>query len=348
MVFFDLLRKRRRQVDRCVLDIPLDKYDLHTGLPTTIQVGDREITPYVSLQEVRDHLTFLTAVWDLQSSFTSQTGGTISVDDLLSISTEPYVHWVQHILPQHGSNALSPQTSLVETELVQTSPGQSDDRDVTAGNEELEVNELPSLGVLMAWHAHLLNPAQYESDLAGTFKALRGIKFPLSHIATAIRDGSLPPIDPISIDRSLQPSATAKDMSPGREAVAKSEWTARDVALAVQRQGKFVGHMKRIGWLEEGYWHRRGSAEVQFGVVLYHAWLDLMHATSSKHFLVPRLDIDLAWHTHQLDHERYKEDTAALLGEMLDHNDAAGDDELGDGLEVTKRLWKKRFGYAYM
>ena len=64
-------------------------------------------------------------------------------------------------------------------------------------------------------------------------------------------------------------------------------------------------------------------------------------------FLVPTLDIDLAWHTHQLLGPVYASDTTRLLGAVLDHNDAAGDGKVDDGLKRTAKLWKERYGWAY-
>ncbi|WVF72982.1 hypothetical protein IAT40_007800 [Kwoniella sp. CBS 6097] len=339
MVFLNFFSRRRmkRQVDMCVLDIPIKAYDPSTGLPATISLGGKEAQPYISLQEVKGHLTFLSAISDLQSSFTPQNpsqASSISVEDVVLISTEPYIHWVQQILPLHRQNGSFRND---EGESSESRKERSNDSEAV---KQLRKDDIPSLGVLMAWLTHLLNPVQYDNDLNGKFVALRGLDFPLAEIGTAIREGSLPPIKPL--DEAQESTLQTHDES------SSTEWTSRDIALAVQRQAKFVGHMKTIGWLDEDHWEKKGFSELQFGVVLYHAWLDLIHSTESKYFLVPRLDIDLAWHTHQLHPNRYKIDTAELLGNMLNHDDAAGEGKLGDGLEVTKRLWKKRFGYAYM
>lgn len=32
---------------------------------------------------------------------------------------------------------------------------------------------------------------------------------------------------------------------------------------------------------------------------------------------------------------------------FLDHDDNAGEGRLGDGLDLTGKLWKERFGYEY-
>ncbi|OCF38110.1 hypothetical protein I316_00334 [Kwoniella heveanensis BCC8398] len=342
-----LFRLRSRQINgSCVLDVPIEAYDKTTGLPATIQVGGKEVEPYVSLQE---------AISDLQLSFEAQDSlddSPVSARVLVAISSEPYIHWAQHILNQRQANGSTPARTS-ETDMgsgVSGNKGIQEPIDHERKCDQLAEDALPHLGILMAWHAHLLNPIRYENDLDGDFSALKGLNFPLAAVAKAIQEGSLPPVKPLDdtqkacldvVNRTTTAIISASS-EPGKG------WTSKDVALATQRQAKFVGHMERIEWLEQRYWETTGYTELQFGVVLYHAWLDLMHASSSRYFLVPRLDIDLAWHTHQLHHAGYNTDTTGLLGKMLNHDDAAGENKLGDGLEMTKKLWKKRFGHAYM
>jgi hypothetical protein len=43
-----------------------------------------------------------------------------------------------------------------------------------------------------------------------------------------------------------------------------------------------------------------------------------MMADSPGSFLVPTLDIDLAWHTHQLMASRYQSECLALVGRYVD------------------------------
>ncbi|WVW86195.1 hypothetical protein I302_108237 [Kwoniella bestiolae CBS 10118] len=293
---------RRRQVKSSVLDVPLEKYDKETGLPATIKIGDEDYKPFVSLQETRDHLTFLSALSALRHSLPSSDTDDTPFKELCQQSAMAYAYWVQHVLKERGAG------------------------------KALSSGELPCLEVLMAWHSHLLNPTIYQEDIGGEYSTLQGMNFPLSTIATAIREKTLPPFQPTTPEHVQSPKQT--------------KWSAEDVGMAIGRQAKFIGHMKRIGWLDEKYWEN-GVRELQFSIVLYHAWLDLMQSTECKYFLVPRLDIDLAWHTHQLHHGRYKADTTRLLGKLLNHNDAAGDEKLGNGMEVTRKLWKKRFGWEY-
>ncbi|WVR07667.1 hypothetical protein IAU60_004709 [Kwoniella sp. DSM 27419] len=298
MVLLPLLR--RNKVSSSVLDVPLSAYDPVTGLPESITVGGETGQPLLSLQEAKDHLSFLIAIDQLQN--TMPAGEAERLQELVRVSARPYAYWAQEVLPNRPKGPLNRQ-------------------------------ELPGLGVLMAWHAHLLNPTVYEQDRKGAYKALKGLDFPLRDIAAALSAGTLP--------------GGGDQVIPSSFDLKTTRWSPGDIAAAVQRQAKFVRNLKDIGWLEPDHWVRHGWREVQFGIVLYHAWLDLQHATRMKQFLVPRLDIDLAWHTHQLQHERYRQDTTRVLGGMLNHDDSAEEGSLELGLQTTRRLWKKRYGYNY-
>ena len=65
-------------------------------------------------------------------------------------------------------------------------------------------------------------------------------------------------------------------------------------------------------------------------------------------FLVPCYDIDLAWHTHQLHHRIYREDTIGYLGKMFNHDDTVTDrrpdSKLTQADNITRELWKTHFG----
>jgi hypothetical protein len=49
---------------------------------------------------------------------------------------------------------------------------------------------------------------------------------------------------------------------------------------------------------------------------------------------------DLAWHTHQLDHSRYRSDTLRLLNVSLNHDDAVEQSTLSTSYDATAKAWK--------
>jgi hypothetical protein len=70
-------------------------------------------------------------------------------------------------------------------------------------------------------------------------------------------------------------------------------------------------------------------------------------ASHPEGFLCPTLDIDLAWHTHQLHAQAYYVDTTRLIGRFVDHDDKVSETRLGDAYTFTAKKWLKRFGVPY-
>ena len=77
----------------------------------------------------------------------------------------------------------------------------------------------------------------------------------------------------------------------------------------------------------------------------------MFHALKKRNpaaFLVPCYDIDLAWHTHQLHHRIYREDTIGYLGKMFNHDDTVTDrrpdSKLTQADKISRELWKAHFG----
>lgn len=68
-------------------------------------------------------------------------------------------------------------------------------------------------------------------------------------------------------------------------------------------------------------------------------------------FLVPTYDIDLMWHTHQLQPVAYNRDLLTLTGKLLPHDDTddsrAEGAKLTTGFQDTKKLWEETFGSPY-
>jgi hypothetical protein len=84
-------------------------------------------------------------------------------------------------------------------------------------------------------------------------------------------------------------------------------------------------------------------------------------AISPDTFLVPTLDIDLAWHTHQLMAGSYDSDCLKYVGRLVDQyvamfypfrtqaeidihayfsDDQVEEDRLANGFDLTSRTWK--------
>ena len=63
--------------------------------------------------------------------------------------------------------------------------------------------------------------------------------------------------------------------------------------------------------------------------------------------LVPTLDIDLCWHTHQLFAVSYRAWCIEHLGTALNHDDTVAKEDLDKGLEDTSQAWSKAYRENY-
>ncbi|KAI0311521.1 hypothetical protein OF83DRAFT_1150577 [Amylostereum chailletii] len=117
---------------------------------------------------------------------------------------------------------------------------------------------------------------------------------------------------------------------------------------AVLRQGSFVAKMRELQWMEPAFFDSKEDERVlHHSNARYHAFLDLMSSSPSD-FFVPTLDIDLAWHTHQLSMTAYHADCAKYIRRYVDHDDKVEEVHLADAFDVTCRAWNTRFGVPYM
>lgn len=116
---------------------------------------------------------------------------------------------------------------------------------------------------------------------------------------------------------------------------------------AVIRQGSFVEKMRKLGWTEPHFFDNSGDeVALLHAIGRYHAFLDLL-ASSRSTFFVPTLDIDLAWHTHQLMAQKYNDQCRTYVRRFIDHDDNVGEGELSKSFDITCRAWKVRYGVQY-
>ncbi|KDQ09220.1 hypothetical protein BOTBODRAFT_534573 [Botryobasidium botryosum FD-172 SS1] len=118
-----------------------------------------------------------------------------------------------------------------------------------------------------------------------------------------------------------------------------------ELAGAVMRQGSFIQKMVGLGWTAPHRFDLDQTTLVRCAA-RYHAFLDLIASGPTK-LLVPTLDIDLSWHTHQLKAESYREDTLRLVGRVPDHDDRVDEERLSSSFDMTSQAWRRRFGVPY-
>jgi len=76
------------------------------------------------------------------------------------------------------------------------------------------------------------------------------------------------------------------------------------------------------------YWTNKEV--IAASVARYYKFVPLIACHRGK-TLVPTMDIDLVWHTHQTDPVNYNNYTTSILGRLLNHDDTIGSDDLGKG-----------------
>lgn len=115
---------------------------------------------------------------------------------------------------------------------------------------------------------------------------------------------------------------------------------AIDLIGAVIRQGTFVDKMDNIGWI------RSPNVRSTMGhfISKYDVFFQIM-AKNKGHAVVPTLDVDLIWHTHQLSPFRYYTfSTAQIEGIFINHDDKIDEIKLNDAFAWTSRQYQKLTG----
>lgn len=115
---------------------------------------------------------------------------------------------------------------------------------------------------------------------------------------------------------------------------------ALDLVGAVIRQGTFIQKMDNIDWLHSPTVMQTAERLIK----KYKVFLDIMH-NNQREMAVPTLDVDLAWHTHQLSPSSYYNWTTVdqLNGfrTFIDHDDKVDENKLSAGFEWTSRAYRK-------
>jgi hypothetical protein len=100
--------------------------------------------------------------------------------------------------------------------------------------------------------------------------------------------------------------------------------------------------MTKIDWL-----HSPTATETMTRLILkYHRFMKIMtqHFT---HLCVPTLDVDLAWHTHQLSPKLYYDFTVAQSQKLIDHDDKISEGKLNDAFEWTSKIYQELYHEVY-
>ncbi|CAH0036551.1 unnamed protein product [Clonostachys solani] len=123
-----------------------------------------------------------------------------------------------------------------------------------------------------------------------------------------------------------------------------SNWSSfgLDLRAAVIRQGLFIDKMYKFDWL-----HSPALMEtMERSVLKYSRFLEIAKKHPDK-MVVPTLDLDLAWHTHQLSPQDYYRTTTRELSKFLNHDDKVEDNKLSASFEWMCETYFELYGEIY-
>jgi hypothetical protein len=116
---------------------------------------------------------------------------------------------------------------------------------------------------------------------------------------------------------------------------------ALDLVGAVVRQGSFIEKMHDIDWL-----HSPALPATMTRLILkYERFVIIMN--DPTHMAVPTLDVDLAWHTHQLNPPSYMNYTICKTGQFVTTTTKLPRQPLNDAFAWTAKTYEKRYGGKY-
>jgi len=116
---------------------------------------------------------------------------------------------------------------------------------------------------------------------------------------------------------------------------------ALDLMGAVIRQGGFIEKMHQIDWL-----HSPALLNTTKRLLVkYQRFISII--AKSFALAVPTLDIDLAWHTHQLSPYEYMRYTVMQTKQFVDHDDKIAETTLNDAYEGTRVTYQRLYGESY-
>lgn len=117
---------------------------------------------------------------------------------------------------------------------------------------------------------------------------------------------------------------------------------ALDLVGAVIRQGSFIEKMHNIDWLHSPAL----EATMSRLVTKYGRFFQIMKE-NPRRLAVPTLDVDLAWHTHQLMPQAYYTYSLENMRNFVDHDDKIAEHDLSSAFEWTSKTYAKMFNEAY-
>jgi hypothetical protein len=118
---------------------------------------------------------------------------------------------------------------------------------------------------------------------------------------------------------------------------------ALDLVGAVTRQGSFIEKMHSINWLQSPGL----SNTIPRLLRKYWRFVAIIAKYGNNKMAVPTLDVDLGWHTHQLNPSGYLQYTVAKSKTFIDHDDKVVEAKLTDAFAWTSNIYQKLYNEPY-
>jgi len=210
-----------------------------------------------------------------------------------------------------------------------------------------ETKLVPPFDCEWVWHCHRLNPLQYSEDCKRLYgRVLDAAVVPPSQkdfamsVTAKLWEDSYPE-EPFALDLDVFCSATNNYRDYHHMRNSKIQY---DLARAMRRQRSF--------WHQASLPHMSDDRFLRAAEERYKGYLYLIKKSKSiQSFYVPTYDIELVWHSHQLNLVAYVKDTVELLGKLLQHHQDINTDSLrghGQAFSETTKEWERTFGRRYL
>ncbi|KAI4121903.1 MAG: hypothetical protein LQ347_006705, partial [Umbilicaria vellea] len=115
-----------------------------------------------------------------------------------------------------------------------------------------------------------------------------------------------------------------------------------DLVGAVIRQGSFTEKMHSINWIHSP----AVTSTMDRLITKYQRYIEII-ALNPHQVAVPTLDLDLAWHTHQLSPKSYYNYTVSKTQKFIDHDDKIDENQLSNAFEWTSKTYQKLYNELY-
>ncbi|KAK3387875.1 hypothetical protein B0H63DRAFT_471067 [Podospora didyma] len=207
----------------------------------------------------------------------------------------------------------------------------------------------------------------YHADAARSFETSTGLAPDLFQEFSTWARGGVGPDEPEEADGDAEPPVplvslavyklegemeippvldSLKPTHPARKYMSCFQAADKDLAIqlrdAVIRQTAFVDKMNAHMWIRSP-----GLAgTLRRGIERYDKFLKLLKLYPST-TIVPTLDIDLAWHTHQCSAVMYAKGMKDHVGRFINHDDSIVQGKLDVGFAQSRRYFRIHFGQEY-